>query len=332
MDDAYSLAKSILQAPAGGFESLSLYGGTLCGEGTREDSCARFHLENESGTGDIAVYRAFPGIDLIYNDMHMLCCNKNQAPMPHVMEINYCAQGRCECLFSGQRYCYMGAGDLSFCSLHDRPHLSEFPTAYYRGITVTVDFSAVTKEMQSVLRLLNIDLDRIERLSRRRDFTLMRADQAVEHVFSELYRVPEAVRHGYIRVKVLELLLILTGLEPGESAAGPALFTASQIGTIKQIHDLLISSVSERMTIDELAARFGMSPTLMKKCFRAVYGDSIYSYVKRYRLSLAERMLRESSLSVTEIASRIGYLNPNKFTSAFGAEYGMPPTAYRKKV
>ncbi len=331
MDDAYSLAKSVLQAPSGGFKSLSLYGGTLCGQGAQEEPCRRFHLENESGTGNIAMYGVFPGVDLIYNDMHMLCCNKNQSPMPRVMEINYCAQGRCECLFAGQRYCYMGSGDLSFCSLHDRPHLSEFPTAYYRGITVTLDFSAVTEEMQSVLRLLNINLDGIERLSRQRDFTVMRADPAIEHIFSELYRVPEAVRHGYIRVKVLELLLILTGLGPEENAAEPALFTAAQIRTVKQVHDLLISSTGRR-TIDELAAMFGMSPTVMKKCFRAVYGDSIYSYVKRYRLSLAERMLRESSLSVGEIASRIGYLNPNKFTSAFGAEYGMPPTEYRKKV
>ena len=53
--------------------------------------------------------------------------------------------------------------------------------------------------------------------------------------------------------------------------------------------------------------------------------------MKRYRLQVAEQLLRESSDTVGEIAAKIGYLNPNKFTSAFCAEYGMPPTAYRKK-
>ena len=75
-----------------------------------------------------------------------------------------------------------------------------------------------------------------------------------------------------------------------------------------------------------------MSPTVLKKCFKGVYGDSIYAYMKRFRLQVAEKMLKESAMTVGEIAARIGYLNPNKFTSAFCAEYGMPPSEYRKKV
>ena len=35
---------------------------------------------------------------------------------------------------------------------------------------------------------------------------------------------------------------------------------------------------------------------------------------------------------VTEIASKIGYENPNKFTSAFKETYGSSPTEFRKSV
>ena len=174
----------------------------------------------------------------------------------------------------------MSAGDLSFCSLHDSAHQSEFPTAHYHGITVTVDFSAITKGME----------------------------------------------------KVLELLAVLTGLEPAESGAKREYFPAAQIETVKRIHAFLIAHFNEHYTIDALSSRFGISPTVMKRCFRGVYGDSVYSYMKCYRLNVAERMLREGTLTVGEIASKVGYLNPNKFTSAFCAEYGLPPTEYRKKV
>ena len=104
-----------------------------------------------------------------------------------------------------------------------------------------------------------------------------------------------------------------------------------QIRVIKEIHAFLVEHFEEHYTIDELSERFGMSPTVMKKCFKGVYGDSIYSYMKTYRLQVAERLLKESDLTVGEIAAKAGYLNPNKFTSAFRAEYGMPPTAYRRK-
>ena len=43
-------------------------------------------------------------------------------------------------------------------------------------------------------------------------------------------------------------------------------------------------------------------------------------------------MLREGQLSVAEIAAKIGYINPNKFTSAFCSEYKMTPTEYKKNV
>ena len=105
------------------FSSIELYGASAR-EKEAADADNRFHLENESGTGAITLYRVFPGIELVYNDMHMAYCNKEQKPAPHVMEINYCKEGRSECLFGAHQYCYMSAGDLSFCSLHETAHQS----------------------------------------------------------------------------------------------------------------------------------------------------------------------------------------------------------------
>ena len=83
------------------------------------------------GSYSVTSYNVFPGIELIYNDMHMSYCNRHQQPAANVMEINYCKEGRSECLFGGQRYCYMSAGDLSFCSCRItrinrsfRPHIT----------------------------------------------------------------------------------------------------------------------------------------------------------------------------------------------------------------
>ncbi|MBU5478483.1 AraC family transcriptional regulator [Eubacterium sp. MSJ-13] len=341
MKSPYELAKNILlasddniktKAAADKFTSIDLYGASTRENDRHDEGDSSFYLENESGSGDITLYRVFPGIELVYNDMHMAYCNKDQRPAPHIMEINYCKEGRSECLFKRHQYCYMSAGDLSFCSLDSNAHQSEFPTSHYHGITVTIDFSAITEEMKNVLELLAVDINRIKALSQADEFTIIRANATIEHIFSELYKVPTAIRRGYIRVKVLELLLILTELKPDEDISKHTYFPAAQIKTIKEIHTFLVENFSEHYTIDELSKQFQISPTVMKKCFRGVYGDSIYAYMKRYRLQVAEQLLRESNLKIGEIAARVGYLNPNKFTSAFCAEYGVPPTAYRKKV
>lgn len=94
------------------FSSIDLYGAAV--QKKNENSiCSTFHLENESGIGNISVYQAFPGVELVYNDMHMEYCNKTQNPREGVLEINYCREGRCECAFGEQSYCYMAANNLS---------------------------------------------------------------------------------------------------------------------------------------------------------------------------------------------------------------------------
>lgn len=338
MKNPYEIAQDILKSSTGetkaasvwgGFASLNLYGASVHDKEEDNDTCTQFHLENESGTGEITIYQVFPGMELVYNDIHMAYCNKQQEPAPGMMEINYCKEGRCECLFGEHQYCYMSAGDLSFCSLQENGHQSEFPTSHYHGITVTIDFSAVTEEMQRVLALLSVDLERIKELSRRTDFTIIRANPSVEHIFSELYTVPAKIRYGYIRVKILELLLVLTELSPMEERVERVHFSEKQIEAVKQIHAFLVAHFNEHYTIEYLSERYEISPTVMKKCFKGVYGDSVYSYIRKYRLQIAERLLREGRLTVGEIASQIGYLNPNKFTSAFRAEYGVPPIEYQ---
>lgn len=340
MKNPYELAENVLRFMPDNntqiklqdsFTSIDLYGESASKKEQDMDSCRYFELENESGTGTITIYQVFPGIELVYNDMHMVYCNKNQKPASDVMEINYCKEGRCECAFEQHQYCYVAAGDLSFCSLKDHAHESEFPTSYYRGITITIDFAMITDEMRSVLELLSVDIERIKEISRIRDFTIIRANKTIEHIFSELYKVPEKIRYGYIRVKVLEMLLVLTGFDMTENKSEHIYFPEAQIDTVKQIHTFLKEHYKEHYTIEQLSEHFEMSPTVLKKCFKGVYGDSIYSYMKKYRLQIAERLLKENELSIGEIASQIGYLNPNKFTSAFCDEYGMPPTAYRKK-
>ena len=136
MKNAYELAENILKSKpdknielksSDSFASIELYGTSACKKVQDTEFCECFHLENESGTGMITLYHVFPGIDLVYNDMHMEYCNKEQKPASSVMEINYCMEGRCECVFEQNEYGYIAAGDLSFCSLKKTGHVSEFP-------------------------------------------------------------------------------------------------------------------------------------------------------------------------------------------------------------
>lgn len=190
----------------------------------------------------------------------------------------------------------------------------------------------ITDEMRRILKLLSINLTRISEFAGKQDFYMVRANETVQHIFSELYTVQEHIKPSYIRIKLLELLLILTEMDFDRIKNDYVYFSKSQRNCTRQIHDFIVGHIKEHYTIEELAERFEISPTAMKRCFKGMYGAPVYAYLRTYRLQIAEKLLREGNLSVGEIATEIGYTNPNKFTSAFRDEYGMTPTEYKKNV
>lgn len=100
---------------------------------------------------------------------------------------------------------------------------------------------------------------------------------------------------------------------------------------IRAIHEQITSNLQERVTIEELSKQYDMPATSMKKCFREIYGDSIYSYQKRYRMNVAANLLMEDSkVEIQEIALKMGYENPGKFSSAFKSVKSVTPAKYRK--
>ncbi len=104
----------------------------------------------------------------------------------------------------------------------------------------------------------------------------------------------------------------------------------SQIGAVTQVHSLLVSDLTRRYTIEELAGRFHLSATTLKTEFKRVFGRPIAAYMKEYRMNEAARLLRQTDLPIGEIAARVGYENGSKFTQAFRDVRGTLPKDYRK--
>lgn len=94
----------------------------------------------------------------------------------------------------------------------------------------------------------------------------------------------------------------------------------------------MTADLRNHYTLQELSEKFEIPLTSMKVCFKGVYGSSIYSYMKSYRMQAATTLLRNTSDSITEIAAKMGYDNPSKFSEVFKKEYGELPSEFRKKL
>lgn len=104
----------------------------------------------------------------------------------------------------------------------------------------------------------------------------------VKHVFSELYHVPEEIRKGYLKVKLLELLLFLSTLTPNAQPAHGC--TAAQAVLAEQVRTCLLAEPDRAVTLRALSERFGVSEAQVKTSFAGVYGMSPAAYLRAQRM------------------------------------------------
>ena len=73
----------------------------------------------------------------------------------------------------------------------------------------------------------------------------------------------------------------------------------------------------EEITIDSIAEAVHYSPGECCRLFKRVTHDTIFSYIRLYRITQASKLLRKTGLSVEDIATECGFASASYFISAF---------------
>jgi AraC family transcriptional regulator, regulatory protein of adaptative response / DNA-3-methyladenine glycosylase II len=84
--------------------------------------------------------------------------------------------------------------------------------------------------------------------------------------------------------------------------------------------------------VGELAASLGVSDRHLRRVTEAELGVSPIELAQTQRLLLAKRLLRETSLSQTDIAFASGFGSVRRFNALFKSRYGLSPRAIRGKT
>ena len=88
---------------------------------------------------------------------------------------------------------------------------------------------------------------------------------------------------------------------------------------------------AEVFDLAQLAAQAGLSKFHFQRLFKGAVGVSPSRYQINLRMSEARRRLRETKMSVVDIALEVGYANPGHFSQLFRRETGLSPSDYRRQ-
>lgn len=270
----------------------------------------------------------FAGIELSYTD-HSSFPVRHEA---HSMQINYCRGGQLVWSMHNDRRVFFNPGDFS---VHTpgicMDSTFQFPTGQYQGLAISIDLQEVSAHPPRLIAETGIFRGLLQnKFCREGAVIFLTGNETAERIFSAFYGQPENLRLSYQRIKTLELLLYLARMEdvPQNRLAE---YPSEQVKIVREIHDRLLRHMEQRITIEELSRQYLLNPTTLKAVFKAVYGTSLAAHMKGHRIEQAAKMLRETDMSIAEIAQAVGYDSQSKFTSAFKKQFAIPPTAYRKQ-
>ncbi len=98
-------------------------------------------------------------------------------------------------------------------------------------------------------------------------------------------------------------------------------------------YDLALSYIkehfSENISLADVAQSIALSPTYLSASIKKHTGKSFSEWLGETRLENAQRLLRETTLPITEIAFRCGYQSYSYFISQFTKHAGISPRKYR---
>ncbi len=125
-----------------------------------------------------------------------------------------------------------------------------------------------------------------------------------------------------LRGEVIGVMGIVRSYEGQRRTMQPMSMIDSTVDYIRDHHN-------ERLTVDELAERAGLSPRQLHRKFREVFGLSVQEFLVKTRIQAASDTLLHTDQSIAQIATDFGFCDQSAFTQLFRKHMGMTPRRFR---
>ncbi|GAA1846200.1 4-hydroxyphenylacetate catabolism regulatory protein HpaA [Pseudonocardia ailaonensis] len=98
---------------------------------------------------------------------------------------------------------------------------------------------------------------------------------------------------------------------------------------VSQVFAVIEERFAEDLSLRDVAAAVGLTAGHLTTVVRRSTGRTVQQWITERRMREARRLLAETSLTVAEVAGKVGYRDPGYFQRRFRAAHGTSPGAWR---
>ena len=139
-------------------------------------------------------------------------------------------------------------------------------------------------------------------------------------------RVRDGITRGRLQALKNRLEIFLIRLIEAYAADLPA---TRRTTVADGVHNYLLAHLTERVTLEEIAASLSLSVPYVKRRYREQYGKGIIHAMLEMKIARAKELMEETTLNFTQIADYLSFESENHFSKTFKKHTGQTPREWR---
>jgi AraC-like DNA-binding protein len=234
----------------------------------------------------------------------------------HLLELTYVDQGSLHSVADGQDL-LLEQGDMVIYTA-DQWHMQ------YADIGVAPRFVTISFELSG---------DDLQSLKNRK----ITAPQQVVTLLQQMLReesAPDEFSADMIIAMLGQVLMLL--LRQAKFPTADKLKASNNLNSENQIirraQQYISDHLREKLSVPLVAQMVDVSPSYLTSLFHKNLQISPAEYIRRLKLQESKQMIRENSMTFTEIAAALQYSTVHHFSRQFKEKFGITPTEYAKSV
>lgn len=133
----------------------------------------------------------------------------------------------------------------------------------------------------------------------------------------------------YTNLKLEELIILSFQKCDENENRNHSNISSRNLDRVSKAVDYIKCNYEHFPTLDQISKAAMVCKSQLCADFKKVYGYSIMDYCVSIRMVHAENLVKQTDMTIAEIAYKIGYQNPQHFTAAFKRYFGVIPSLLR---
>jgi len=159
-------------------------------------------------------------------------------------------------------------------------------------------------------------------------------DEAIMKLIREMDEIYTKKAQGYevlVQSKFYKLVYLMVTQYRKTNVDEEDVKRNKRLNRLSAITKYIRKHYAEELSLEQVAKKFGYSPTHLSHMF-TLYAQMNYKhYVQSVRMEYAYQDLIKTSQTINQIAEKHGFASNKAFSKVFQKKYGMLPSAYRKE-